>query len=233
MQPLIRLNLTLLIFYAGQSLAANPSYPVVDGNAGYLQDARGSAVISTNGNCWHTGGWRPVLATVVGCDGVVAKTSAVSAPQIPAPQAPPTQVAPSIAKAPAAPAPPIETVVEKITLDTDAYFDFDKALLKKGGEDSLKLLANRLLGMSIKVIVATGHTDAIGAQAYNQKLSERRAAAVKSYLLSQSLPADRIYTQGKGESEPIASNNNSKGRSENRRVDIEVVSTRQQVGHKD
>ena len=228
MQPLIRLNLTLLIFYAGQSLAANPSYPVVDGNAGYLQDARGNAVISTNGNCWHTGGWRPVLATVIGCDGVVAKTSAVSAPQIPAPQAPPP-----IAKAPAAPPPPIETVVEKITLDTDAYFDFDKSVLKKGGEDSLKLLANRLLGMSIKVIVATGHTDAIGAEAYNQKLSERRAAAVKSYLLSQSLPADRIYTQGKGESEPIASNNNSKGRSENRRVDIEVVSTRQQVGIKD
>ena len=97
MQPLIRLNLTLLIFYAGQSLAASPSYPVVDGNAGYLQDARGNAVISTNGNCWHTGGWRPVLATVIGCDGVVAKTSAVSAPQIPAPQAPPP-----IAKAPAA-----------------------------------------------------------------------------------------------------------------------------------
>jgi hypothetical protein len=66
---------------------------------------------------------------------------------------------------------------------------------------------------------------------YNQKLSERRAAAVKSYLLSQSLPADRIYTQGKGESEPIASNNSIKGRSENRRVDIEVVSTRQQVGN--
>ena len=73
MQLLARLNLTLLIFYAGQSLAANPSYPVVDGNAGYLQDARGNAVISTNGNCWHTGGWRPVLATVIGCDGVVAK----------------------------------------------------------------------------------------------------------------------------------------------------------------
>jgi OOP family OmpA-OmpF porin len=230
MQLLARLNLTLLIFYAGQSLAASPSYPVVDGNAGYLQDARGNAVISTNGNCWHTGGWRPVLATVVGCDGVVAKTSAVSVPEIPTPQAPP---APVIAKAQAAPPPPIETVVEKITLDTDAYFDFDKSVLKKGGEDSLKLLANRLLGMSIKVIVATGHTDAIGAEAYNQKLSERRAAAVKSYLLSQSLPADRIYTQGKGESEPIASNNSSKGRSENRRVDIEVVSTRQQVGNKD
>lgn len=228
MQLLARLNLTLLIFYAGQSLAANSSYPVVDGNAGYLQDARGNAVISTNGNCWHSGGWRPALATVVGCDGVVAKTSAVSAPQIPAPQAPPP-----IAKAQAAPPPPTETVVEKITLDTDAYFDFDKSVLKKGGEDSLKLLANRLSGMSIKVIVATGHTDAIGAEAYNQKLSERRAAAVKNYLLSQSLPADRIYTQGKGESEPIANNNNSKGRSENRRVDIEVVSTRQQVGDKD
>ena len=229
MHPLTNLTLTLLIFYAGQTFAANSAPPLVADNIGYLQDTGGGAVLSTNGDCWHTGGWRPALATVVGCDGVLAKATAVTTPQVIQPEP-----APVVAKTEAPPPPRVvETVVEKITLDTDAYFDFDKSVLKKGGEDSLKLLANRLSGMSIKVIVATGHTDAIGSEAYNLKLSERRAAAVKNYLLSQSLPADRIYTQGKGESEPIASNNNSKGRSENRRVDIEVVSTRQQIGDKD
>lgn len=228
MHPLTNLTLTLLIFYAGQSFAANSAPPLVADNIGYLQDTGGGAVLSTNGDCWHTGGWRPALATVVGCDGVLAKATAVTTPQVIQ-----TEPAPVVAKTEAPPPRVMETVVEKITLDTDAYFDFDKSVLKKGGEDSLKLLANRLSGMSIKVIVATGHTDAIGSEAYNLKLSERRAAAVKTYLLSQSLPADRIYTQGKGESEPIASNNNSKGRSENRRVDIEVVSTRQQIGDKD
>ncbi len=228
MHPLTNLTLTLLIFYAGQTFAANSAPPLVADNIGYLQDTGGGAVLSTNGDCWHTGGWRPALATVVGCDGVLAKATAVTTPQVIQPEP-----APVVAKTEAPPPRVMETVVEKITLDTDAYFDFDKSVLKKGGEDSLKLLANRLSGMSIKVIVATGHTDAIGSEAYNLKLSERRAAAVKTYLLSQSLPADRIYTQGKGESEPIASNNNSKGRSENRRVDIEVVSTRQQIGDKD
>jgi OOP family OmpA-OmpF porin len=228
MHPLTNLTLTLLIFYAGQTFAANSAPPLVADNIGYLQDTGGGAVLSTNGDCWHTGGWRPALATVVGCDGVLAKATAVTTPQVIQPEP-----APVIAKTEAPPPRVMETVVEKITLDTDAYFDFDKSVLKKGGEDSLKLLANRLSGMSIKVIVATGHTDAIGSEAYNLKLSERRAAAVKTYLLSQSLPADRIYTQGKGESEPIASNDTSKGRSENRRVDIEVVSTRQQIGDKD
>lgn len=222
MRPLHTVSLALLVFYADQSLAASAAYPLIEDNAGYLQDSRGSAVLSTNGNCWHTGNWRPALATVVGCDGVMAKAVPV-VPLVTAPEEPP--VVPE-----AQAAPPAETVTEKITLDTDAFFDFDKAVLKKAGAATLKELAGRLAGMSVKVIVATGHTDAVGSATYNQKLSERRAAAVKAFLLSQSLPSDRIYTQGKGEKQPIASNNNSKGRAENRRVDIEVVSTRQQVG---
>lgn len=116
MYPLTNLNLTLLIFYAGQTFAANSCPPPIGGNTGYLQDRTGGAVLSTNGDCWHTGGWRPALATVVGCDGVVVKASVVTAPQVI--QAEP---APVIAKTEVIPPPRrTETVVEKITLDTDA-----------------------------------------------------------------------------------------------------------------
>lgn len=80
--------------------------------------------------------------------------------------------------------------------------------------------------MNLEVIIAVGHTDSIGTDAYNQKLSIRRAEAVKAYLKGKGIEENRIYTEGKGESQPKADNKTSDGRAQNRRVEIEVVGTR-------
>ena len=80
--------------------------------------------------------------------------------------------------------------------------------------------------MDTEVIVAVGHTDWIGTDKYNQKLSERRANAVKAYLVSKGVPAEKIFTEGKGKKQPIASNKTREGRAKNRRVEVEVVANR-------
>ncbi len=179
----------------------------------YAQDSRGDVVRSGTGLCVHTGYWTPADATVVGCDGVVAKPVAV-APATPAP-----------APAPAPQAPPAP-VSEKVTFAADTFFDFDKATLKPDGKAKLDDLASKLQGMNLEVVIAVGHTDSVGADAYNQKLSIRRAEAVKSYLVSKGIDTSRVYTEGKGEKQPIADNKTAAGRAKNRRVEIEVVGTR-------
>lgn len=211
--------------------AAEPPSLAGTGNAGYVRDSSQRVVQSSAGDCWHTGTWTPADATIVGCDGVMAKAAAVPAPTPPAeppPPPPPAPPPPPVAK----PEPPLvvppapQPVSEKVTFDTDTFFDFDKAVLKQEGKNKLTELASRLSGMTVEVVVAVGHTDSIGSDSYNQKLSERRAQAVKNFLLTQNLPADRIYTQGKGEKQPVASNKTKEGRAKNRRVEVEVVGVR-------
>ncbi|HVL56601.1 MAG TPA: OmpA family protein, partial [Burkholderiaceae bacterium] len=85
---------------------------------------------------------------------------------------------------------------------------------------------SKIRGITLEVVIAVGHTDSIGAPQYNQRLSVRRAEAVKAYLVSRGIEANRIYTEGKGESQPIADNKTREGRAKNRRVEIEVVGTR-------
>ncbi len=108
----------------------------------------------------------------------------------------------------------------------DAFFDFDKADLKPEGKAKLDDLADKVKGLTLEVVIAVGHTDSKGSDAYNQKLSVRRAEAVKSYLSGKGIEASRIYTEGKGESQPVADNKTDAGRAKNRRVEIEVVGTR-------
>lgn len=76
------------------------------------------------------------------------------------------------------------------------------------------------------MIIAVGHADAIGTDAYNQKLSVARSEAVKAYLVSKGVEKNRIYTEGKGESSPVADNKTAEGRAKNRRVEVEVIGTR-------
>ena len=113
-----------------------------------------------------------------------------------------------------------------MTYAADAFFDFDKSVLKAEGKAKLDDLVGKVKGINLEVIIAVGHTDSVGTDAYNQKLSVRRADAVKAYLVSKGIEKNRVYTEGKGEKQPVADNKTSAGRAKNRRVEIEVVGTR-------
>ena len=113
-----------------------------------------------------------------------------------------------------------------MTYAADAFFDFDKSVLKPEGKAKLDDLVSKVKGINLEVIIAVGHTDAIGSDAYNPTLSVQRAESVKSYLVSKGLEKNRVYTEGKGEKQPVADNKTAEGRAKNRRVEIEVVGTR-------
>jgi len=117
-------------------------------------------------------------------------------------------------------------VASKVTFAADAFFDFDKSVLKPEGKAKLDDLIGKIKGINLEVIIAVGHTDAVGSDTYNQKLSVRRSEAVKAYLVSKGIEKNRVYTEGKGEKQPVADNKTAEGRAKNRRVEIEVVGTR-------
>jgi OOP family OmpA-OmpF porin len=117
-------------------------------------------------------------------------------------------------------------VSEKVTFAADAFFDFDKSNLKPEAQAKLDDLVGKTKGISLEVIIATGHTDAVGSDGSNQKLSVNRSEAVKSYLVGKGIEKNRVYTEGKGEKQPVADNKTAEGRAKNRRVEVEVVGTR-------
>ena len=169
----------------------------------------------TNELCWRDAFWTPATAAP-GCDG------ALEAPKAAAPA--PAAAAPAPAPAPSpAPAP---VAAQKVTYAADAFFDFDKSVLKPEGRAKLDDLVSKIQGINLEVIIAVGHTDSVGSDAYNQRLSVRRAEAVKAYLVSKGIERNRIYTEGKGEKQPVADNRTAEGRAKNRRVEVEVVGTR-------
>jgi OOP family OmpA-OmpF porin len=140
---------------------------------------------------------------------------------------PVVEAAPAPAPAPMpAPAPAPMPTSEKVSFAAEALFDFDKAVVKPEGKAALDDLLMKLQGMNTEVMVTVGHTDSVGSDKYNQKLSQRRAEAVKAYIVSKGVDASRVYTEGKGESQPVADNKTAAGRAKNRRVTVEVVGTR-------
>ncbi len=170
------------------------------------------------GQCWRDASWTPATAAA-GCDGAIVAPA-------PAPAAAP-KAAPAPAPKAAAPAPaPAPAAATKVTYAADTFFDFDKSVLKADGKAKLDDLAGKVKAINLEVIIAVGHTDSVGADAYNQKLSVKRADAVKAYLVSKGIEKNRVYTEGKGEKQPVADNKTDAGRSKNRRVEIEVVGTR-------
>ena len=177
-------------------------------NVDNWRNASGDVWKNSTGLCWRNANWTPATAAP-GCDGAVAAPAA-AAPAAAAPAAP-------VAQAPAA---------AKVTYAADTFFDFNKSVIKPAGKAKLDDLVAKVKGINLEVIIAVGHTDSVGSDAYNQKLSVRRAESVKAYLVSKGIEKNRIYTEGKGEKQPVADNKTSEGRAKNRRVEIEVVGTR-------
>lgn len=172
--------------------------------------------------CWRNANWTPATAAA-GCDGAIAPPKAAAPAPAPAPA---PKAAPAPAPRPAAPAAPAPAAATKVTYAADTFFDFDKSVLKADGKAKLDDLAGKVKAINLEVIIAVGHTDSVGSDAYNQKLSVKRADAVKAYLITKGIEKNRVYTEGKGEKQPVADNKTDAGRSKNRRVEIEVVGTR-------
>ena len=169
----------------------------------------------TNELCWRDAFWTPATANAK-CDGALVA-------QAPTPPAP-------------APAPAPAITSEKVTYQADTLFDFDKAVLKPAGKEKLDELAAKIESLNLEVVVATGYTDRIGSAAYNDRLSLRRAQAVKAYLVSKGVEANRIYTEGKGKRNPVTGNTCQQRNHKqliaclapDRRVEVEVVGTAKQ-----
>ena len=166
--------------------------------------------------------WLAALAFAAGC----ATQEAPAPAPAPAPTPAPAPASPAPAAKPKPEASKPKPVAEKITFAADVLFDFDKSVIKPDGKSKLDDLANKIRGINLEVVIAIGHADAIGSDAYNQALSVRRAEAVKAYFVSKGIEGNRVYTEGKGEKQPVADNKTKDGRAKNRRVEIEVIGTR-------
>jgi len=190
----------------------------------YVIDQRGEVVMSGAGLCWRTGFWTPAGAArdPAGC-----KCDKDLIPK--------EVCEPMVAKAAPAAAPAAKPSGDKITVAADALFDFNKATLRPAGKAKLDEVVAKAGAIKLEVIIAVGHTDRIGSDAYNQKLSERRAAAVKQYLVSKGIDANRVYTEGKGKKNPVTKPDQCLGKTSpkviaclqpDRRVDIELIGTK-------
>ncbi|MCW5237952.1 outer membrane protein OmpA [Verminephrobacter eiseniae] len=233
-----KLNKVAMMFASATLAAAAGAQPVDN-----WRDASGQLTWKNGSNehCWRSANWTPATASA-GCDSAIATaaaatpaTTAAAAAAAAAQKAAPTPAASSSSSPSAAagqtpaPAPastPAPAVATKVTYATDAFFDFDKSVLKPEGKAKLDDLVSKVKDINLEVIIAVGHTDSVGTDAYNQRLSVRRAEAVKAYLVSKGIEKNRVYTEGKGEKQPVADNKTAEGRAKNRRVEIEVVGTR-------
>lgn len=117
-------------------------------------------------------------------------------------------------------------VSDKVVFNADTFFDFNKSTLKPEGRQLLDQVAAQVNTIKLETVLAVGYTDSIGSVEYNLGLGQRRADAVKAYLVSKGVAADRIYTESKGKADPIASNATAEGRAKNRRVEIEILGSR-------
>ena len=203
---------------------------------GFVQDPRGSIVKSGSGLCWHTGAG-PAPRSTPECDPNYAPPPVA---KVERPMPPVVAAAP--APAPTPPPPPIalvqpaaEVVRQRVTFDADALFDFDKSSLRPAGQLALDGFVGKLRDIEPQTITTVGHADRLGSSAYNQRLSEQRVAAVKTYLVGKGVDPQRIRTEGRGESQPITKSGECVGAQSasviaclqpDRRVEIEVVGSR-------
>ncbi len=173
----------------------------------YVTDQREAVAASAYGECWHTGTALPPLESAIPCE---------------------PRMAPEPVAMVSEPTP--RTVA--VTFDADTLFDFDKAELRPAGRAALDAFLGKIADLSPETITAAGHTDRLGPDSYNQRLSEQRAQAVKSYLVSKGVQPDRIQAEGRGEAQPVTRAGECAGAKNaeviaclqpDRRVEVQVV----------
>lgn len=198
------------------SLAQAQTYDSV-----YVIDSRGVVALSGTGLCWRTGFWTPAGAAK-DPNGCKCDKDLI-----------PKEICEPPVAAAAAPTP--KPMGEKITVAADALFDFNKSVLRPEGKAKIDEVVAKSGKLNLEVVIVVGHTDRIGGKEFNQRLSERRAAAVKDYMVSKGIPANRVYTEGKGLTQPVTKPDqcpNKLGRAKliaclqpDRRADIEMIGT--------
>lgn len=200
--PLLLVS-TLLTGCAGLQKSDWPTCAVVGG-------VGGAGLGSIENSTWA--GWGALIGGVLGASYCWVHGAAEQVAEVP-PPAPAPEPAP-------APMPKEETIVVR-----DLHFAFDSSKVDAQDKDKLNEIASRLKGEAATTeLNIAGHTDSVGKDAYNQKLSERRAHAVANYLVDQGVPASSIKSvEGYGESQPVADNKTKEGRAENRRVEIKIT----------
>ena len=201
----MKISLLAKLCASAAILGAATAYAGVTPN---LLDAAGNPVRDGQGACVQT-------SSIDHPDCMPKKVEPPAPPPPPAPK--PIEVVKPVEVAKPAPLP----VKKAITIQAEALFDFDKSELKPDGKKSIDDAIGKMKDIDVEMIIATGHTDSIGTDAYNQKLSERRATSVKEYMVSKGVVAAKITILGKGETQPVATNKTNEGRAKNRRVDIE------------
>jgi len=193
-------------------------------NRVYVIDQRGDVVVSGTGLCWRTGFWTPAGAA---SDPAGCKCDKDLLPKDVCETARPVAMPAAVSGA--------KPSSDKITVSADALFDFNKATLRPEGKRKLDEVVAKSKDIKLEVVIAVGHTDRIGSDAYNQKLSERRAAAVKGYLVAKGIEANRVYTEGKGKKQPVTKAGQCVGPKSkkvidclqpDRRVDIGLIGTK-------
>jgi OOP family OmpA-OmpF porin len=151
----------------------------VDLNGGYLTAGDGTPVRSAYGDCWRTAAWTENDASQE-CDPQLAVKETPKAPLMPAPPAP-----------------------KRLSFATEVLFDFEQAELDADGRKQLDELAQQLLAIEVEKVTGTAHSDRIGAAAYNDRLSARRAEVIRTYLVEKGVPEKLLRFESKGAREPV------------------------------
>lgn len=201
-------NVLFVLVFASSSTLASDNW--VSGTNQLVRDSQGQ--------CIRNGVWTPATAHPDCVPDLQPKPQPVAAPA-PAPRVVTPVPASQPSQLPPAPAP------QRVTLQADALFDFDRSVIKPEGRAKLTEFASQLKAIKADVVIVVGHTDSIGSDAYNLRLGQRRAEAVRAFLISQGV-RQRIDASSRGEREPVADNRTAAGRAKNRRVVIEVQGTK-------
>jgi outer membrane protein OmpA-like peptidoglycan-associated protein len=205
----------------GAGAGAFAAHNGIDGK--HRSEGRGAAIGAASGALLCGG-----LAYLIAEDPKPAPKPTPPPPPPPPPPAPkptpppPPPPPPPPAPKPTPPPPPPAPKVERTIILDDVLFDFDRSNVKPEAAKILDRLVAFMQENKTSKVTLSGHTDNVGSDAYNQKLSERRVTAVREYVVKKGVDAGRISGQGFGESKPIADNKTREGRAKNRRVEIKV-----------